>query len=164
MKITTRYTIQDWQTQEIEFHEIPEPVMELSFKQVLEIALVELGSVDLNPIELTFSCIFSHEEWNVIRTPMNRDTPVQQYISVAIERATGVREALYGSGVPDFFLWTPEGEHKFVEVKASEDSLNSNQKEWADNYDWNFAIAQLAPASERMSDEDILERNKIALY
>lgn len=161
MNITTRYTIQDWQTQEIELHEIPEAVMELSFKQVLETAFVELRSIDLNPIELTFSCIFSYNGWNVIRTPMNRGIPVQQYISVAVERATGVREALYGAGVPDLFLWTPEGEHRFVEVKASEDSLNSNQKEWADKYDWNFVIAQLAPVSEDMSDKEILYKNKI---
>lgn len=161
MEITTRYTLENWREEEIEIQNTPEQVLNLPFREVLEVALYDVGSIDLNPIELVFSCIFLHDDWRVIRTPLRRDSPVQQHISVAVERTTGVGEALFGPGVPDFFLWRGEGQYRFVEIKASEDRLNDNQRNWVDTYDWNFFIAQLAPVSEDLSDEEILEKNRI---
>lgn len=92
---------------------------------------------------------------------MNRNHPIAESNAVAIERATGVEDALFGSGVPDLFLWDTDGRHRFVEVKASEDSLNENQREWAETYDWELNIAQLAHADESLSDEEIMERNRL---
>ena len=161
MRLTSRYTLENWRTQEIDIYDIPDTVLSLSFEEILDLTFGRLRSLDLNPIELLFSCIFFHDDWRVVRTPMKRDSPVQQHMSVAIERATGVRDALYGSGVPDLFLWDSTGRYRFVEIKASEDSLNDNQQEWAEAYDWKFFIAQLAPVSEDMSDEELLNDNKI---
>jgi hypothetical protein len=162
MEITTRYTLENWRAQEIEIHTIPDSVLTLSFEEVLRKAFDKMRSLDLNPIELLFSCIFLDNGWRVIRTPMNQDNPAQKHIAVAIERMTGVDDGLHGSGVPDFFLWNSDGQHRFVEIKASEESLNENQREWADTYDWNFFIAQLAHISEDLSDEEVIERNRMA--
>ena len=94
--------------------------------------------------------------------PMAKDSPVQKAMAAAIQEATGVNEGLFGSGVPDFFLWKSNGEYRFVEIKASEGALNDNQLKWAESYDWNFYIAQLAHISEDLSEEQVLERNRIA--
>ena len=161
MELTTRYTLENWRTEDVEIHDIPESVLRLPFEDVLKIAFGRISSIELNPIELVFSCIFLHDDWRVIRTPMRRDSPAQQHMAVAIEQATGVKNALYGPGVPDFFLWNSTGQHRFVEVKASEDSLNANQREWADTYDRNFFVAQLAHMSDDLSDEEIIERNRL---
>ena len=122
----------------------------------------EIGSLDLNPVELAFSCIFLERGWRVVRTPLSQNNPPQKHIAVAIEQATGVSDGLFGLGVPDLFLWKPDGKHRFVEIKASEASLNENQREWAETYDWEFYIAQLAHVSEDLSDEEVIERNRIA--
>ncbi|WP_169793407.1 VRR-NUC domain-containing protein [Halobacterium hubeiense] len=140
---------------------IPDEVLSLSFEEVLEISFGRFRSVDLNPVELLFACTFLHNGWRVVRTPMNRNHPIAESNTVAIERATGVEDALFGSGVPDLFLWDTDGRHRFVEVKASEDSLNENQREWAETYDWELDIAQLAHADESLSDEEIMERNRL---
>ena len=161
MDITTRYTLEDWRTQDINVHHIPEPVLNLPFDEVLKKAFGEIGSLDLNPVELVFSCIFLHNGWRVVRMPMGQNSPGQKHISVGIERVTEVNNGLRGSGVPDLFLWKSDGQHRFVEIKASENSLNKNQREWAKTYDWNFFIAQLAPVSEELSDEEVIERNRI---
>lgn len=161
MGVTTRYTLEDWETDEMRIHRIPDSVLSLSFEDVLTKCFANVRNLELNPIELLFLCIFLEDDWRVIRPPMSRDSPIQQHSAVAIERATGVQEALYGPGVPDFFLWKSAGKHRFVEVKASENSLNKNQREWADTYDRNFVIAQLAPASEDLPDEEIIEENRI---
>lgn len=162
MELTGRYTLENWRTQEIEIHDIPEPVLSLQFNEVLKKAFDDIGSLDLNPVELIFSCTFLHNGWRVVRTPMSQNNPVQRHTAVAIEQMTGVSDGLHGSGVPDLFLWNSDGRHRFVEVKASEDSLNENQREWAETYDWNFFIAQLAHTSEDLSDEEVIERNRIA--
>ena len=162
MEITNRYTLEDWRAREIEIRSIPEPVLTLELEKVLEKAFREIRSVDLNPIELVFSCIFLHQGWRVVRTPMSQNHPVQESTAVAIERATGVDDGLYGSGVPDFFLWKSTGEYRFVDIKASEGSLNENQREWAETYDWDLFVAQLAHMSDSLSDEEVAERNRIA--
>ncbi|WP_233565561.1 hypothetical protein, partial [Halorubrum sp. Atlit-26R] len=91
MRLTSRYTLENWRTQEIDIYDIPDTVLSLSFEEILDLTFGRLRSLDLNPIELLFSCIFFHDDWRVVRTPMKRDSPVQQHMSVAIERATGVR-------------------------------------------------------------------------
>lgn len=161
IEITSKYTVEDWETHEIEIRTIPDAVYSQSFEEVLIKCFAEIGSTDLNPIELIFANIFLHEGWNVVRTPMSNSKIAPRYIAAAIEDRTGVSNALYGPGVPDFFLWTSDGQHRFIEIKASEDSLNNNQREWAETYDWNFSICQLAYLSEELSDEEIIENNKI---
>ena len=153
MEITTKYTLEDWRTQKMEVHDIPDEVLSLSLEDILKKSFLDIRSLDLNPIELVFSCIFLYNDWRVVRMPMSRNGSVSQYVAVAIEEMTGVRDALYGPGVPDFFLWNSAGQHRFVEIKASEDSLNDNQQEWAETYDWNFVIAQLAHISDDNSRE-----------
>lgn len=145
----------------MDIRSIPDEVLSLSLEEILEISFGDLRSIDLNPIELVFACTFSHNGWRVVRTPMNRDHPMAESNAVAIERATGVEDALQGSGVPDFFLWDTDGRHLFVEVKASEDSLNENQREWAKTYDWELAIAQFTHADKSLSDEEIKQRNRL---
>lgn len=162
MKLTNRYTLENWRTQEIEIQSIPDSVLTLEFEEILKMAFGEIRSIDLNPIELVFSCIFLHNGWRVVRMPTSQESPVQQHTAVAIEQMTGVSDGLYGPGVPDLFLWNSDGQHRFVEIKASEDLLNENQREWAETYDWNFFIAQLAHMSEDLSDEEMIERNRIA--
>lgn len=105
--------------------------------------------------------IFDQNGWRVVRTPMNRNRAVSRFMEVGIEMSTDIREELYGPGVPNFFLWEFDGQHRFVEVKASEDELNSNQLEWAEEYDCNFYIAKLAPVAEAYTDEEIIEMNRI---
>lgn len=162
MELTTKYTLEDWRRKEIEVHNIPNEVLELTFEGVLKKAFGKVGTADLNPVELVFLCVFLQNDWRVVRTPINSNRPTQQAIVTAIKRATGVSDALYGSGVPDFFLWKSTGQLRFVEIKASEESLNDNQREWVKTFDWDFYIAQLAPAPEDLSDEEIMEENRIA--
>jgi len=122
--ITSKYTVEDWQTGEMELHEIPEGVLSLSVEDLMNISIKELNSVNLNIIELVFACIFRNKGWRVVRTPLNPDRPVQGHLAKAIEQNIGIADALHDIGVPDLFLWNTDGEHRFVEVKASEDSLN----------------------------------------
>src|SRR6056297_1941898 len=109
MEITRRYTLENWRTQEIEIRDIPEPVLDLQFEEVLAQVFGEIGSLDLNPVELTFSCIFLECGWRVVRTPLSENNPAQKHIAVAIEQASGVSDGLFGLGVPDLFLWQPDG-------------------------------------------------------
>lgn len=161
MEITNRYTLENWRTRDIELHDIPDDVMTLPFEEVLLKAFGEIASLDLNPVELLFYCIFTQDDWRVVRTPLSRSRPVPRYQAAGIQQVTGIRDALHGSGVPDFFLWTAEGDHRFVEVKASEDGLNPNQRAWAEEHDCTFFIAQLAHVSSELSDEEIMGRNRI---
>lgn len=114
-----------------------------------------------NPIELLFYHIFDQIGWRIERTPLNRSATVTRYMVPAIASETGIKDELFGSGVPDFFLWNSGGQYRFVEVKSSENKLNSNQLEWAEKHDCNFYIAQLAPIGEDLTDEDVIEMNRI---
>lgn len=160
-EITKRYTLEGWRTQEVEIHDIPEAVFSTTLEDILRRVFSDIASMDQNPIELLFYCTFDHEGWRVVRTPLSRNRTVTEYFAAGIEMSTGISDELYGSGVPDFFLWDAEGQHRFVEVKASEDSLNTNQLEWAGEYDCDFYIAQLASVDPELTDEEIIEMNRI---
>lgn len=161
MRLTSKYSLEDWDTGEIVVFDIPDAVLDLSLETVLTSAFGEVRTVEMNTIELLFCCIFLRYDWQVVRPPLNRASPADQPLAVALEQVTSVEaDALHQSGVPDFFLWSQSGEHRFVEVKASEDSLNSNQRDWVGTYDLNFCIAQLAPA-EDITDEEIKRKNRI---
>lgn len=161
MTLTQTYTLENYTTGEIETHNIPESVLSLTFEEILEYAFGELGSVELNPIELLFSCIFREQGWRVARTPLNRNKPIDEMLEAAIERATGISDAIHGRGVPDLFLWKNSGEHRFVEIKASENSLNQNQREWESRHDYELFVAQLAPVGDELTDQQIADINEL---
>lgn len=153
--------MENWRTREMELHSIPDSVFSLSFEDILKKLFSDLVGLDLNPIELLFYHIFDQGGWKIERTPLNRSATITRYKVPAITLETGIKDELFGAGVPDFFLWDSNGQYRFVEVKASEDELNSNQLEWAKKYDCKFCIAQLAPADPELTDEEIIERNRI---
>jgi hypothetical protein len=160
--ITRKYTLEDWRTEEIAVFDIPDAVFETTFEDLLQICFGELVALDLNPVELMFSCIFLHKDWRILRTPLSQEHPVWESTAHGIRQHLGIYDALFGPGVPDFFIWNSEGRHRFVEVKATEDQLTSYQREWAETYDHNFVIAQLAPTSAELTEEEIREENRIS--
>ncbi len=71
MELTNRYTLEDWRAEQIEIHSIPDSVMTLELEEILKKTFGEIGTIDLNPIELVFACIFLQNGWRVVRTPMS---------------------------------------------------------------------------------------------
>jgi len=130
MEITKRYTIENWKTRNIKIVNIPDKILNLTFENVFKKILTEASSLNVNIIETLFFIIFNHQDWRVLRLPLNSQNPVDFYMKLAIEQSIGINgEALYGKGVPDFLLWKPdEKKYKFVEIKCTEKNLNKNQK------------------------------------
>lgn len=145
----------------VDLHDIPDSVFSLTFEDILKKLFSDLVGIDQNPIELLLYHTFDQNGWRVERTPLNRSATITRYKVPAIASETGIKDELFGPGVPDFFLWDSGGQYRFVEVKASEDELNSNQLKWAEKYDCNFYIARLAPIDDELTEEDIIETNRI---
>lgn len=104
-EITKRYTLENWRTKDIEIHDIPETVFSLTFEELLRKVLMNVSSMDQNPIELLFYCIFDQNGWKVVRTPLNENRPIPKFMAAGIEIETGIQDELYGPGVPDFSSW-----------------------------------------------------------
>lgn len=160
------YTLENWRTREIDIRKYPNGIFELTLQEIIKSLLSHHGRV-LNFNELIFFLTFTLEGWKVYCTPLNRSGFASRYIlDVLVEKYEIDYGALAKGGCPDFLL-VNEKDHtfRFVEVKASEKSLNKKQVEWSKKFPYDLYIAKSAESfdggDERNWHKRILKENKM---
>lgn len=166
------YTLENWRTGEIEVREYPDKILKLTLEDIIKFLHDHYGRI-LNFNELFFYLTFVLEGWQVYCTPFNRHHPTTKYIAWHIIDELGIAgKALKRGGCPDFLLvnWKDKS-FRFVEVKASEQTLNKKQVEWGKEFSYDFFVAKPASmfegeegieAEKRIVTENKIKYNKIS--